>query len=591
MGSPAHQEGGRPRRAKNLSRLDNMAALMNLPELLGFRSELQVMKRWGDKVDAGIAALLAFLGVLLYSASFSGPKLACVPMECPADPLNPNCALDWSHQSRLCEQELLSYPDATFHLLLLLKAALFLSVLVLPIFYGNKAVTDQFTSISSLWKLRSNSPVTGQVEWRRRMQLVLRQLQSSTLLTRHYSLYHALGLGLDSISLTISLLYSLHFLDYHLPEASFTQGELGEGPELLGLSSFFQPGNTECQNGTFHCEMPKLPIYKAFGLVGSVFLTAKVVNRLYCLGFSLGIPGLFGRNVLLHCSRLTDINRDPVYNIESRPAPALLVIFSNLTKLLFIAPLRSLASFLDFYFYDAECKTAITLAADDEGIFEDDDTIEGESAFLAAATAAEIVQKKKGGEKTTATTSTSSSSTTTSTSSTGRLRKREELGNWADLFFVLDVMSGSIDVCEILVFISKTDPLVRQLEEKRVDSGKSFLDSYDHKLTILFTDVGSLEQLLEHEVEGGLEVRGWLEGPRGRVEGDQNKEDRSLTFSVDFGSSYELVSAVFARGRQLVRLPSYKVSLPSEIRLRLRKRHGHHIPLYTLGLDPRAMDR
>ena len=26
-----------------------------------------------------------------------------------------------------------------------------------------------------------------------------------------------------------------------------------------------------------------------------------------------------------------------------------------------------------------------------------------------------------------------------------------------------------------------------------------------------------------------------------RVEGDQNKEDRSLTFSVDFGSSYELV--------------------------------------------------
>ena len=138
------------------------------------------------------------------------------------------CALDWSHQSRLCEQELLIYPDASFHLLLLLKGALFLrspssssssfsklcfgfsvpfsyfachqmvnsrhrphhprlllilnsfqaefstvlvmsklkqkhlevitssqiycqnhfhflSVLVLPIFYGNKAVTDQFT--------------------------------------------------------------------------------------------------------------------------------------------------------------------------------------------------------------------------------------------------------------------------------------------------------------------------------------------------------------------------------------------------------------------------------------------------------------
>ena len=28
----------------------------------------KVMKRAGDKVDAGIAALLAFLGILLYSA-------------------------------------------------------------------------------------------------------------------------------------------------------------------------------------------------------------------------------------------------------------------------------------------------------------------------------------------------------------------------------------------------------------------------------------------------------------------------------------------------------------------------------------------
>ena len=30
----------------------------------------KVMKRAGDKVDAGIAALLAFLGILLYSARF-----------------------------------------------------------------------------------------------------------------------------------------------------------------------------------------------------------------------------------------------------------------------------------------------------------------------------------------------------------------------------------------------------------------------------------------------------------------------------------------------------------------------------------------
>ena len=137
------------------------------------------------------------------------------------------------------------------------------------------------------------------------------------------------------------------------------------------------------------------------------------------------------------------------------------------------------------------------LRADDEGSFEDDEMVTGgETAFLAAATAAANLQKKTKGA---------------STSSPGRLRKQEGWGNWADLFFVLDVMSGSIDVCEILVFISKTDPLVRQLEEKKVDPGrflsvafqfslfppgKSFVDSYNHKLTIAFTDVGSLEQLL-----------------------------------------------------------------------------------------------
>ena len=147
----------------------------------------------------------------------------------------------------------------------------------------------------------------------------------------------------------------------------------------------------------------------------------------------------------------------------------------------------------------------LSLRADDEGSFEDDEMLGGETAFLAAATAAAAKKRKteQNEKKTKA----------ASTSSPGRLRKQESQGNWADLFFVLDVMSGSIDVCEILVFISKTDPLVRQLEEKRVDSGetsnirtpqrwrssssgKSFLDSYDHKLTIIFTDVGSLEQLL-----------------------------------------------------------------------------------------------
>ena len=92
--------------------------------------------------------------------------------------------------------------------------------------------------------------------------------------------------------------------------------------------------------------------------------------------------------------------------------------------------------------------------ADDS--FEDDEMVGGEAAFLAAATVATNMERKK----------------KIAASTSSPLRKQEGRGNWADLFFVLDVMSGSIDVCEILVFISKTDPLVRQLEEKRVDPGK-----------------------------------------------------------------------------------------------------------------------
>ena len=105
------------------------------------------------------------------------------------------------------------------------------------------------------------------------------------------------------------------------------------------------------------------------------------------------------------------------------------------------------------------------LRADDEGSFEDEEMLEtrGEAAFLAAATAAAAKKRKEQ----------SSEKKVVSTSSPRRLRRQEsERGNWADLFFVFDVMSGSIDVCEILVFISKTDPLVRQLEEKKVDPGR-----------------------------------------------------------------------------------------------------------------------
>ena len=86
--------------------------------------------------------------------------------------------------------------------------------------------------------------------------------------------------------------------------------------------------------------------------------------------------------------------------------------------------------------------------ADDEGSLDDLET--REEAFLAAATAATSPPSPGQGRG----------------DSRGRhyhpqlqvglgsmLSNNSDMQNWSDLFFALDVMSGSIDICEILVFI------------------------------------------------------------------------------------------------------------------------------------------
>ena len=56
------------------------------------------------------------------------------------------------------------------------------------------------------------------------------------------------------------------------------------------------------------------------------------------------------------------------------------------------------------------------------------------------------------------------------------------------------------------LYHSKLDPLVEEMEGKRVDVGKSFLDTYNHTLTLVFTSAGSLEQLLGQFMEQTLVV-------------------------------------------------------------------------------------
>ena len=52
----------------------------------------------------------------------------------------------------------------------------------------------------------------------------------------------------------------------------------------------------------------------------------------------------------------------------------------------------------------------------------------------------------------------------------------------------------------------------------------------------------------------------------------------TLNFNVSQGVTYELVSAVFGRGRMLARLPNVTINIPADIK-KGRKKFGQNIPM------------
>jgi len=163
--------------------------------------------------------------------------------------------------------------------------------------------------------------------------------------------------------------------------------------------------------------------------------------------------------------------------------------------------------------------------------------------------------------------------------------------NWSDFFFIMDVLSGTVDASEILLFISKTDDLIPLVEqEKKVDVHSSRLDVTHGTLSLTFTHGGIIEDLLDLELStaGGLKVCGWLEGPTGRLETASHKVDqitgkKMITFDISMGTSYELISALYARGRQLARLTNYSINLPQDLKARHKKKYGlTNVPLAAI---------
>ena len=68
--------------------------------------------------------------------------------------------------------------------------------------------------------------------------------------------------------------------------------------------------------------------------------------------------------------------------------------------------------------------------------------------------------------------------------------------NWSDLFFILDVMSGYIDTCEIIIFISKTDNLILGIDNKRVDLDSSCVNLELKTLSLNFSKCGVIETVM-----------------------------------------------------------------------------------------------
>jgi len=505
------------------------------------------MKRLNCKIDAWLAAAISVLGVVMFVAATQSVKVACVPMECKNQPGNPSCARNWDYQSTQCESEVLAYPDVNFHILLVLKSILFLVLLVLPIFYGNKMCIDLFMSFSSLWKLRNDEPITRTVEWKRKMLLQLEQLKTSTTLSKQYAIYHTIGAFLDGFSLLTIVLHSFHFA--HIETAEPT-----ENVNLLSkATSYFSMTKSFCHNKTFYCEMPNRNLYLWFSLFSTVLLTVKLLNRLLCIGFSLGIPGLFGRNMLLYANQIVDRNQDRVFFVEDNPLKVILIVFTAIVHFILVAPIEILFGFFQFYF----CKTAVKAA-------------KIQMADEQTARALEVLEPLD---------------SSLVSSPKENLSNAPDYENWNDLFFVLDVMSGYIDVCEILIFVSKTDDKIIGIEEKKVDIHNSNLDPSLRILRIHFTTSGVVEQLMEHDASaaGGVTVRGWLEGPAGDfVLAENGGGGKLLTFKVTPGVSYQLVSALFVRGRQLLRMNDYKISVPQQLSEKLRKRYRDAIPLVAL---------
>eukprot|EP00092_Neocalanus_flemingeri_P036814 GFUD01040075.1.p1 GENE.GFUD01040075.1~~GFUD01040075.1.p1 ORF type:complete len:585 (+),score=128.03 GFUD01040075.1:195-1949(+) len=556
--------------------------ILNIPGLLG--TDLHAFKRANiyDKLDLGLAGVVALIGVsVLILNGFSSP-LTCVPAGCSSSGTSTNCALDWTYQSGLCKNEVLSLPDANFHYLLVVLALLLVGLLTVPIYWGSNASKELFDNFYYIWaKLKNGDEECKDVEWKRRMHFVLDQLKSGKTLSTRYAIYHGLALVLDLVALVVVGLFTLNFTD------------LGLDP--LGVAS---TSGGKCAADGFTCAIPNRDLFKWFGVLTCLVLLVKAVINLKCLLFSLGLPGLFGRNFLIYADNLKDNSDKSIYNIQTNPIMVLLHTLLVVLKLIFIAPIQWLLAFCRFYArkHDSPKEIIKRLSATniraeqketkkvekeakalETAVNGDDAAVKNGDAAAKNGDAKKEKPKEKEEKK-------------PKEAEEKKEEKKEEpkstplvarpAQNWSDLFFIIDILSYNIDQCDLILFMTKINP-VPGLENKKVNVDISYLDTSNNTMVVSHTDAGVIESLLDTELatEGGLQIVGWLEGPTGIMWSQRTKDSpKNLAFAVSLGSTYELVSAVYGRGRMLARLQNFTFQCPQDTKKQMKK-YGQNIPL------------
>ena len=110
--------------------------IVNVPRLLGNDGHCFRRANVWDKLDLGLAGLVAVLGLLVFSLTGFSSPLVCVPVGCTSSGTSTSCALDWAYQSGVCRAEAQSLPAATFHYLLVTIGLGLLAILTVPIYWG-----------------------------------------------------------------------------------------------------------------------------------------------------------------------------------------------------------------------------------------------------------------------------------------------------------------------------------------------------------------------------------------------------------------------------------------------------------------------